>query len=65
MKQTKVSCNGQLHPETQKIILRVKKNHISSGYDHKDKPHVSDKLNIEDTCSSIMAYNQIITRYNE
>lgn len=57
MKQIKVLCNGRLYLEIQKIILRVKKNYISSGYDYKDKLYVLDKLYIEEICFFIMVYN--------
>ena len=51
MSQTKVLHNSQLYSECQAIYTpRVKKNHRSKVFNHKDKPHVAK------TCFSIEAY---------
>jgi hypothetical protein len=49
MKQTKVSCNSQefyseYHPV---YTLRVKENHMSKVFNHKDKPHVTKPFSTE------------------
>ena len=48
MRQTKVSCNSQLYSVHETIYtLRVKKNHMSKVFNHKDKPHVTKPFSTE------------------